>query len=55
MSVAGLDIGTTGAKITVVNGDGAVVHTGYMDYPVSRGAGAHEVDAGEIWKTVLRL
>ena len=55
MSVAGLDIGTTGAKITVVNGDGAVVHTGYMDYPVSRGAGAHEVDAGEIWKTVLSL
>ena len=55
MSIAGLDIGSTGAKITVVNGDGAVVHTGYRDYPVSRAAGAHEMDAGEIWATVRGL
>lgn len=55
MSVAGLDIGSTGAKITVVNGDGAVMHMGYRDYPVSRTAGAHETDAGEIWATVRNL
>ncbi len=55
MSVAGLDIGTTGAKITVVNGDGTVVHTGYQDYPVSRAAGAHEMDAAEVWATVCGL
>lgn len=55
MSTAGLDIGSTGAKITVVNGGGTVVHTGYLDYPISRTASAHEVDARQIWATVRRL
>ncbi len=55
MSVAGLDIGTTGAKITVINGDGTVVHTGYQDYPVTRVASSHEMDAGEVWSTVIVL
>lgn len=55
MSIAGLDVGTTGAKITVVNGDGEIIHTGYQDYPVSRAAAAHEVDANEIWQTVRGL
>lgn len=55
MSVAGLDIGTTGAKITVINGDGTVVHAGYQDYPVTRAANSHEMDAGEVWSTVRYL
>jgi len=55
MAIGGLDIGTTGAKITIIDATGRVLHTGYMDYPVSRHTDAHEVDAKEIWKTTRSL
>lgn len=55
MSIAGLDIGSTGAKITVADEKGNVLHTGYMDYPVSRQRDAHEMDASLIWDTVQAL
>ncbi|MDR1903289.1 MAG: hypothetical protein LBQ88_13550 [Treponema sp.] len=55
MVIGGLDIGSTGAKITVVDERGTIVHTGYQDYHVSRIAGTHEIDAIEIWNTVKKL
>lgn len=55
MAIGGLDIGTTGAKITVVGDTGGVLYAGYLDYPVSRKTDMHEVDAKEIWKTVRAL
>lgn len=55
MALAGLDIGSTGAKLTVTDDTGNILHTGYKDYPVSRLAHAHEVDANEIWNTVKTL
>jgi len=53
--IGGLDIGSTGAKITVVGADGAMLHGGYRDYPVSRGEGAHELHGDAIWDAVKEL
>jgi xylulokinase len=55
MAIGGLDIGSTGAKLTVVDERGTLLHTGYQDYQVSRIAGTHEIDAIEIWNTVKKL
>ena len=44
MITAGLDIGTTGCKMTVFNGQGEQIGKAYRDYPASRNSGAHEVD-----------
>ena len=56
MYIGGLDIGTTGCKLTVFDENGKQVHTSYSDYPVKRMASAHEVDANAIlagvWKVI---
>lgn len=49
MHLAGLDVGTTGCKVTVYNQDGAYLGGAYEAYPVRRSPSAHEVDAGDIW------
>ncbi len=51
MPISGLDIGSTGAKITVLTESGALLHTGYRAYPTS----GHEVDARHIWDAVKSL
>lgn len=48
MMIAGLDIGTTGCKITVYDKDGNYLYRAYQDYPVSRTLGEHEVNAEAI-------
>ena len=55
MRLAGLDIGTSGCKITVFEPCGAMLGTLYRDYPVSRTASEHEIDVSEIWRTVCAL
>lgn len=55
MAIAGLDIGSTGAKITVLSEDGVLLHEGYLDYAAKVHAGAHEVDAGSIFDAVKLL
>lgn len=55
MSIGGLDIGSTGAKITVMNQGGELLYSGYQDYPVARNIAAHEVNAEDIWKVVKNL
>ena len=52
MRIAGLDIGTTGCKVTVFEEDGTCLGKEYRDYPSSRGLSGHEVDAGNILKGV---
>jgi len=53
--LGGIDIGTTGCKITVYENDGTYLYRAYRDYPVSRSTGEHEVDAGNIWKSVKEV
>lgn len=53
--LGGIDIGTTGCKITVYENDGTYLYRAYRDYPVSRSTGEHEVDAAAIWKGVREV
>ncbi len=52
MRLAGLDIGTTGCKISVFDPDGTLLGSVYRDYPALRTHTAHEVDASAIWQAV---
>jgi len=55
MYLAGLDIGTTGCKLSVFQIDGTLLGSVYRDYPVQRSHSAHEVDAEAIWTAVQEL
>jgi len=52
MLLAGLDIGTTGCKISVFETNGKMCGSVYQDYPVSRSHSTHELDATDIWQAV---
>lgn len=53
MRIAGLDIGTTGCKLTVFEPDGRYLDQAYQAYPVKRDSNEHEVDAQAIMDSVL--
>lgn len=55
MKIAGLDIGTTGCKLTVFNEQGKQLDKAYRSYPVSRAAAAHEMDAGALLDGVFAV
>ena len=55
MKIAGLDIGTTGCKLTVFEENGKFLDQAYQDYPVTRGGSEHEVDAENIMEAVLAV
>ena len=44
MRIAGLDIGTTGCKLTVFDENGQELDKSYRDYPVKRNVSGHEID-----------
>jgi len=48
MKIAGLDIGTTGCKLTVFEESGRMLEKAYRDYPVRRAVSGHEMDASAI-------
>lgn len=53
MKIGGLDIGTTGCKLTVFDETGAFLGKAYRDYPVSRGIGGHEMDISVLMESVF--
>lgn len=55
MAIGGLDIGTTGCKITLYDDNGTYLYKAYRDYPVSRSVGEHEVKAEYIWEAVKEV
>ncbi|MFT3982560.1 MAG: FGGY-family carbohydrate kinase [Lachnospiraceae bacterium] len=55
MKIAGLDIGTTGCKLTVFDETGIYLDKAYCDYPVTRQMEAHEVDAAAIMRGVYAV
>ena len=55
MLIGGLDIGTTGCKLTLFNEEGKRIHKEYSDYPVMRSSGIHEVDAEAIFEGVKKV
>ena len=52
MNIGGLDVGTTGCKLTVFDSEGRCVQTAYREYDVSRASGEHEIDANVIFASV---
>lgn len=54
IKLAGLDIGTTGCKLTVFSADGSLLDAAYQDYPVFRGS-EHEIDASAILNGVFSV
>lgn len=55
MYIGGLDIGTTGCKLTLFDEMGKQIHKSYCEYPVKRIASAHEVDVSAIWEGVCKV
>ncbi len=52
MKIAGLDIGTTGCKLTVFDETGRQIGKAYRDYPVRRAVSSHEIDVTTLMESV---
>ena len=55
MKIAGLDIGTTGCKLTVFDENGAQLGKAYRDYPVRRAISGHEIDISTMMESVYAV
>ena len=55
MLIGGLDVGTTGCKLTVYDTDGNFIANEYKEYRVSRKNGEHEIDANIIFHSVCEV
>ena len=55
MKIAGLDIGTTGCKITVFDESGKIAGKAYRDYPVNRDSSGHTVDVSKMTDSVFSV
>lgn len=55
MKIAGLDIGTTGCKLTVFDEKGVYLDKAYQEYSVNRKSGEHDMDAGVVLESVLNV
>ena len=55
MLLAGLDVGTTGCKISAFGAEGEFLGRVYRDYQSSRTASEHEIDVLLIWKAVQEV
>ena len=55
MKLAGLDIGTTGCKLTVFSESGQKLGSAYRDYPVRRQVSGHEIDLTTMMDSVYAV
>ncbi|MER2235660.1 MAG: FGGY-family carbohydrate kinase [Candidatus Limivicinus sp.] len=55
MKIAGLDIGTTGCKLTVFDENGTQLGKAYQDYPVRRTVSGHEIDISTMMDSVYAV
>lgn len=55
MKIAGLDIGTTGCKLTVFDENGRCLGKAYRDYPVRRAVSGHEIDLSNMMESVYEV
>ena len=55
MKIGGLDIGTTGCKLTVFDEKGNQLGKAYRDYPVKRAVSGHELDVSSIMDGVYEV
>lgn len=52
MVIGGLDVGTTGCKLTAYDDKGNFIYNSYKEYEMNRKSGAHEFDAQVIFDAV---
>lgn len=55
MKIAGLDIGTTGCKLTVFDADGTQLSKAYRDYQSCRQESRHEIDISSMMESVYEV
>ena len=55
MLLGGLDIGTTGCKLSVYDENGCFVCNSYQEYEIRRCGGEHEIDASTIFDAVCEV
>lgn len=55
MYIGGLDVGTTGCKLTVCKENGDFVYNSYKEYEANRYGGEHEIDAENIFNAVCHV
>ncbi len=55
MKIAGLDIGTTGCKLTVFDEQGRNLGKAYRDYPARRQVSGHEIDISAVMDSVYAV
>lgn len=55
MALAGLDIGTSGCKFTILDEQSNVLGKDYCPYEAKREGGHHELDCEEVWNSVKRV
>ncbi len=55
MKIGGLDIGTTGCKLTVFDEQGQQLGKAYRDYPVRRAVSGHEIDISTMMESVYAV
>lgn len=55
MKIGGLDIGTTGCKLTVFDENGTQLGKAYRDYPVRRAVSGHEIDISTMMESVYAV
>ena len=55
MKIGGLDIGTTGCKLTVFDESGVQLGKAYRDYPVRRAVSGHEIDISTMMESVFAV
>ena len=55
MSIAGIDIGTTGCKCSVYSKEGVFINEAYQEYNIVKNSGQHELDMEMVWNCVLEV
>ena len=55
MIIGGLDVGTTGCKLSLYDENAALIHTDYREYPAVHAGGCHEIHMEDIRAGVLEL
>ena len=55
MVIGGLDVGTTGCKLTAYDESGKFIYSSYKEYEINRHSGEHEIDAQVIFDAVCEV
>lgn len=55
MIIGGLDVGTTGCKLTAYDDKGNFIYNSYKEYEINRKSGVHEIDASVIFDAVKEV